>query len=90
MSRWIGVPSRHRADRGAIARLRLGRWLAWALGAGAEARALPRIPTLRVDEGGFDGLRSTETGRERAERWWAEALAATPADAPRRRRRWRR
>ncbi len=36
------------------------------LGAGA-----PRIPTRRVDRGGFDRLMADSRGRQAADRWWA-------------------
>lgn len=84
------MPARQQLDRAAVARGRLARFLTWALRREAEGAMLPRIPTRRVSEGGFTALLETEAGKAEAARWWASALAATPTDPPRRRRRWRR
>lgn len=46
-------------------------WLTRAMLTGTP---YPRIPSRRVDAGGFDGLRRREGGPGRAERWWSAAL----------------
>jgi hypothetical protein len=48
-------------------------WLSAAL---ATARPVPRIPTLRVSDGGFARLMTLPAGRYRAERWWEGTLQA--------------
>lgn len=50
------------------------RWLTRALRS-PRSRGF-RIPTRRVDAGGFDGLVRTEAGRAWAERWWLDAMQA--------------
>ncbi len=47
---------------------------AWLTRAVREGRAYPRIPTRRVDLGGFDALMRREGGPKIAERWWTIAL----------------
>ena len=39
-----------------------------------RAEALPRIPTRRVDLGGFEAVRATPEGRAWADDWWQFAL----------------
>ena len=39
-----------------------------------RAGTLPRIPTRRVDRGGFEAVRSTPEGRAWADDWWHFAL----------------
>jgi hypothetical protein len=34
----------------------------------------PRIPTRRVDRGGFDRLMADPRGRDAADRWWSSAF----------------
>jgi len=51
--------------------------------------SLPRIPTRRVDEGGFDPIVRRPEGREWADRWWGEAFATIEKYSPRKRRRRR-
>lgn len=54
-----------------LARAIHSEWLTRAL----EGRKVyPRIPTRRVDEGGFDALRARARGMARAEQWWTAAL----------------
>jgi hypothetical protein len=48
------------------------RWLTWAL---RSSRPLPVIPTLRVDQGGFDALLRRPGGRAAADEWWENTLA---------------
>lgn len=50
------------------------RWLTAAL---RGRKTAPRIPTRRVDEGGFARLMSTERGREVASQWWYDAIERT-------------
>ena len=45
-------------------------WLTWALAHGDD---LPRIPTRRVDRGGFSELVRRPMGRVLAAHWWSEA-----------------
>ena len=42
----------------------------WLTRAVRSRSPLPRIPTRRVDSGGFDHLTSRPRGQEVAERWW--------------------
>lgn len=37
-------------------------------------REYPKIPTRRVDQGGFDRLMAREHGPRLAQRWWETAL----------------
>lgn len=53
------------------ARLQHQRWLNRAMA--GDTRAL-RIPVRRVDEGGFNHLRTIPGGRQWAEHWWTEAI----------------
>lgn len=46
-------------------------WLTRAL---RSRRDYPRIPTRRVDEGGFDAMMSRAEGQEHARLWWDRAL----------------
>ena len=48
------------------------RWLNHALG---HANMLPRIPTRRVNRGGFGRLLSTLRGRRAIARWWDVVLS---------------
>jgi hypothetical protein len=57
--------------RGAIMRAIHERWLTKAL---RSEKALPRIPTRAVREGGFSILMSQSAGRKWAEDWWAMTL----------------
>jgi hypothetical protein len=57
---------------GEVARRVHSLWLTRAFESG---RVYPRIPTRRVEDGGFDRMMATEHGRARAERWWELALA---------------
>lgn len=54
-----------------LARAIHSEWLAQAL---SSRKAYPRIPTRRVEEGGFDALRARPKGMVRAEQWWMVAL----------------
>lgn len=51
---------------------------------------LPRIPTRRVDEGGFDALVASPAGRRWADGWWRDAFDRVEAFAARPKRRRRR
>ncbi|MFP4143986.1 MAG: hypothetical protein ACLFV3_02480 [Phycisphaeraceae bacterium] len=46
-------------------------FLTWAL---RHRRDVPRIPTRRVDEGGFAELRLNRGARAAVTRWWQRAL----------------
>jgi len=46
-------------------------FLTWALSSGVD---LPRIPTRRVDEGGFGGRFRHAAARAAGFRWWARAI----------------
>jgi len=59
---------------GEVARRLHSLWLTQAFQSGRD-RLYPRIPTRRVEDGGFDRMMSTERGRARAEKWWELALA---------------
>lgn len=48
-----------------------GAWLTWALDNDVQT---PRIPTRRVDEGGFGILRQIPGARVAFARWWAETI----------------
>ncbi len=50
------------------------RWLTAAL---KGRKVAPRIPTRRVDEGGFARLMSTPRGRQAASEWWYDAIDKT-------------
>ena len=47
------------------------RFLTWAL---EQDRELPRIPTRRVDQGGFTQLMSRPAARVMASHWWHRTL----------------
>ena len=67
---------------GERARLQHSAWLTQSLG---SASPYPRIPTRRVDLGGFNPLMRKERGRLIADRWWQGALDRVEAlDANRR------
>lgn len=57
--------------RSLFARRAHSRWLTRAMQAGVK---VPRIPTRRVEEGGFDPVMATTEGREWAAAWWRDAL----------------
>ena len=50
-------------------------WLSAAL---VKGRRIPRIPTRRVEEGGYAMLLATPGGRVQAEHWWMSTLNALP------------
>ena len=64
-------------ERGAAARQRHASWLSRAL---RTPELFPRIPTRLVSRGGYDPVTSRPGGREWADAWWAEALAAADLD----------
>ncbi len=47
---------------------------AWLDRAIARAGAYPRIPLRRVDQGGFDHVRTDHTARQWADSWWRDAF----------------
>ncbi len=49
-------------------------FLSWAL---ARARNLPRIPTRRMDQGGFSDVLSRPGARAMVTRYWSRALSWT-------------
>lgn len=52
---------------------------AWLTHAVQTSTPYPRIPTRRVDSGGYDRMMRLEHGPERAAKWWA--LAGDRVDA---------
>lgn len=52
-------------------------FLTWAL---AKDRALPRIPTRRVDLGGFSELMRRPAAKVMASHWWHRAMDMLPDD----------
>lgn len=46
-------------------------FLTWALNSGVE---LPRIPTRRVSDGGFDGWYARPGARAAMHRWWSRTI----------------
>lgn len=47
-------------------------FLAWALRRERAGKPLPRIPRLRVDQGGFTDIISTAGGRAMIRYWWKQ------------------
>lgn len=64
-------------SRGALFRRMHERWLTRALKSPSK---YPRIPIRRVDEGGFDHVRSQPQARARADQWWGLALERVDSD----------
>ena len=60
-------------DAGARARGEHSRWLTQALCTRIGVPA-PRIPTRKVEDGGFDRLMSDPRGRRVAQQWWTSAF----------------
>jgi hypothetical protein len=60
-------------DAGARARREHSTWLTQALCTRVGVRA-PRIPTRKVDDGGFDRLMSDPRGQRVARQWWTSAF----------------
>jgi hypothetical protein len=58
-------------DRGAVMRRVHSRWLSRAID---TPLALPRIPTIAVDRGGFEPITDTAGGRAWADAWWGRTL----------------
>lgn len=58
-------------DAGARFRAEHSRFLTLALLSG---RRYPRIPSKRVDQGGYTGLMKLDEGEKRAAMWWAAAF----------------
>ncbi|MCR9077073.1 MAG: hypothetical protein NXI07_13625, partial [bacterium] len=58
-------------DAGARFRAEHSRFLTLALLSG---RRYPRIPSKRVDQGGYAGLMKLDEGEKRAAMWWAAAF----------------
>ena len=79
MPQWQGRPFR-RGGRGEIRDLRremieqTSAFLTWALSTDAD---VPRIPTRRMDKGGFTEMLRHRGARAAAERWWTRVLDAT-------------
>lgn len=72
---WDFFSKKQREEAGALARRQHSDWLTRAL---ASGRAFPRIPTRRVDQGGFQGQAERKAGPSRAETWWKLALDRVP------------
>jgi hypothetical protein len=68
---WNGFRRKKVLDAGARFRAEHSRFLTLALLSG---RRYPRIPSKRVDRGGFNGLLKLDEGQKRAAMWWAAAL----------------
>lgn len=69
---WEGFRrSRRLTDAGERFRAEHSRFLTLALRSG---RKYPRIPTKRVDQGGFSGLMKLSEGEKRASMWWTAAM----------------
>ena len=68
---WQGFQRRRIRDAGARFRAQHSRFLTLAL---RNRQVYPRIPTKRVDLGGFAGLMKLSDGEKRAAMWWAGAL----------------
>ena len=68
---WNGFRRQKIIDAGARFRAEHSRFLTLALLSG---RRYPRIPSKRVDRGGFSGLLKLDEGEKRAAMWWATAL----------------
>ena len=45
-------------------------FLTWAMRMERQGNPLPRIPRLRVDQGGFSGMLMTAGGRSLIRQWW--------------------
>lgn len=74
---WLGLRKKRLLDAGARFRAEHSRFLTLALLSG---RKYPRIPTKRVDQGGYSGLLRLSEGEKRAAMWWAAAM--TRVDDP--------
>lgn len=69
--RWSLFSRTRSLEAGRLARLVHSRWLTEAV---ARPIDVPRIPTRRVADGGFDTMLGRPGGRERADKWWDLAL----------------
>lgn len=61
-------------DAGQKARDEHSRWLTLALLGRSAGLNQPRIPTRKVDDGGFDRLMQDPRGRRAATRWWSNTF----------------
>ena len=68
---WNGFRRKKVLDAGARFRAEHSRFLTLALLSG---RRYPRIPSKRVDQGGYTGLMKLDEGEKRAAMWWAAAF----------------
>jgi len=68
---WQGFQRKRIRDAGERFRAEHSRFLTLALRSG---RNYPRIPTKRVDLGGYSGLMKLSEGEKRAAMWWATAI----------------
>lgn len=73
--RWFRSGRARMVEAGRLARLVHSRWLTEAI---SRPLDVPRIPTRRVDDGGFGPMVCRPEGRARADRWWSLALDRTP------------
>lgn len=64
---------------GARARREHSQYLTRAM-LGFTRTPLPRIPTRRVDKGGFDKVMRDERGRRAADQWWRKAFESDLSD----------
>lgn len=75
--RWSLFHRSRAIEAGRLARLLHSRWLTEAI---SRPMDVPRIPTRRVADGGFDAMLSRPSGRIRAEKWWDLALQRVPTE----------
>lgn len=73
--RWSFFRKDHMIEAGRKARLLHSRWLTAAI---ERPMDVPRIPTRRVADGGFDTVLGRPTGRARCDKWWDLALDRVP------------
>lgn len=68
---WHGFHRKRILDAGERFRAEHSRFLTLALLSG---RRYPRIPTKRVDQGGFSGLMKLSESEKRTSMWWSAAM----------------
>jgi len=68
---WNGFQRKKIIDAGAKFRAEHSRFLTLALLSGKK---YPKIPSKRVDLGGYSGLMKLTEGEKRASLWWAKAI----------------
>ncbi|MDF1808295.1 MAG: hypothetical protein P1U42_01215 [Phycisphaerales bacterium] len=68
---WNGFQRKKIIDAGAKFRAEHSRFLTLAL---LSNKKYPKIPSKRVDLGGYSGLMKLTEGEKRAALWWAKAI----------------